>query len=271
MLRRLSVKGFKSLADVTVEFPRLTVLFGPNAAGKSNVLDAVQVLSRISSSRTLSEALADPVHGHPIEAFSFPAGGLPELLGQSQAEFTLDADVGLGEEGREPFNYRITVAIQPESGGLSVRDEYLAALSQKSIVKGTPRIECVEDQLRIRRQGKGAHPLQEPLGLNHTLLSDPRLSGDEYRPIERCRGELSGWRAYYLDPRVAMRAASPPSEVNDIGVLGENIAPFLYRLKAERRKCFAAVRRALCSLIPSIENVDVDMDKQRGTLNIQIR
>src|SRR3972149_148228 len=47
VLRRLSIEGFKSLRKVGVEFPQFTVLFGPNAAGKSNLLDAVQALSRI--------------------------------------------------------------------------------------------------------------------------------------------------------------------------------------------------------------------------------
>ena len=82
MLDRLTVRNFKSLADVTVEFPRFAVLFGPNAAGKSNLLDAVAALSWIGNARTLSDALAPPlpVRGHAVEAFSFPAGGLPALL-----------------------------------------------------------------------------------------------------------------------------------------------------------------------------------------------
>ena len=68
MLTKLTVRNFKSLADVTVEFPRLTVLFGPNAAGKSNLLDAIQALSRIGTQRTLADALSDPVRGHPVFA-----------------------------------------------------------------------------------------------------------------------------------------------------------------------------------------------------------
>jgi hypothetical protein len=87
--------------------------------------------------------------------------------------------------------------------------------------------------LRIRRKSKPAYPREEPLGLNHSLLSDPRLCGVEYRAIERCRHDLLGWRVYYLDPRVAMRAAKPTAEVDHIGVLGEDIAPFLFRLRAE--------------------------------------
>ena len=44
MLRRVHIKGYKSLADVEVRLEPLTVLFGPNAAGKSNFLDALQLL-----------------------------------------------------------------------------------------------------------------------------------------------------------------------------------------------------------------------------------
>src|SRR5262245_34343810 len=91
VLSQFTIKSFKSLAEVEVAFPRLAVLFGPNAAGKSNLLDAVQALSRIGTSRTLSDALAEPIRGYPVEAFAFPEGGLAALLGQKAASFSLDA------------------------------------------------------------------------------------------------------------------------------------------------------------------------------------
>jgi predicted ATPase len=68
-----------------------------------------------------------------------------------------------------------------------------------------------------------------------------------------------------------MRSARPPADVRDIGVLGEDIAPFLYRLRAEEPKHFESVKRTLRSLIPSIEDLSVDLDKRRGTLDIQVR
>ena len=97
MLKQLRVRGFKSLADATFAFPRLTVLFGANAAGKSNVLDAVQALSRIGTLRTLSDALAEPIRGYAIEAFSFPPSGLPGLFASQGAAFTLEADLEIGQ------------------------------------------------------------------------------------------------------------------------------------------------------------------------------
>lgn len=270
VLKRLMVKGFKSLEEVEVEFPRMAVLFGPNAAGKSNLLDAIQALSRIGTSRTLSDALSEPIRGYPIEAFTFPAGGLPSLLSQDAASFSLETRLEVSKE-RYLYQYRVAVEIQPGSGSLSVRDEYLAALGKRGEPKGSPSVEKVDNQVRIRRKSKPANPRREDVGLNYAILSDPRLSGIEYRAIERCRNELSGWRTYYLDPRVAMRSARPPSDVRDIGVLGEDIAPFLYRLRAEQPKHFAAVKRTLRSLIPGVEDLAVDLDKKRGTLDVLVR
>jgi len=268
MLKRLAVRGFKSLIETSMEFSRLTVLFGPNAAGKSNLLDAVQALSRIGTLRTLSDALGAPIRGYPIEAFAFPAGGLPALLEKPSASFSLEADLSIDDED---YRYRIEVAIAPDSWRLSVADEYLAQLTAQGESRGNPTIQRVGEELYIRRKGKPAHPRQEPLGLNHAILSDARLGGEGYHALEQVRKKLLGWRVYYLDPRVAMRAAQPPSEVHDIGVLGSEIAPFLYRLRAEHPRAFQAVVRTLRTLIPSVEDLTVDLDKRRGTLDIFIR
>ena len=110
MLKSLTVRGFKSLTDATIEFPRMAVLFGPNAAGNSNLLDAIQALSRIGTQRTLADALGDPIRGYPIEGFSFPPGGLTELLSRSSAQFSLAADL----TGRkDSYRYRVDVEIGP--------------------------------------------------------------------------------------------------------------------------------------------------------------
>src|SRR3990172_99712 len=99
MLEKLTVRGFKSLKDVTVEFPRMAVLFGPNAAGKSNLLDAIQALSRIGTQRTLADAIAQPIRGYPIEAFSFPGKGLAELLAAKSARVSIEAGLTRGGGG----------------------------------------------------------------------------------------------------------------------------------------------------------------------------
>ena len=64
MLKRVHIKGYKSLLDVEAHIEPLTVLFGPNAAGKSNVLDALQLFSRLGTSKTLKDAFDAPYRGN---------------------------------------------------------------------------------------------------------------------------------------------------------------------------------------------------------------
>ncbi len=49
MLTRLQVSGFKNLADVDVQFGPFTCIAGANGIGKSNVFDAIEFLSYLSS------------------------------------------------------------------------------------------------------------------------------------------------------------------------------------------------------------------------------
>ena len=273
MLRRFSLKGFKSLSDVDIQLPRLVVLAGPNAAGKSNFLDAIQAFARLGTERTLSDALAPPIRGFPSELFTLPHGGLPELLRLHQASLSLEADLLLDPESagsrEDRIRYRVEVDIDPDTGTLAVGDEYLCRMTKKWEPLGVPRIEKSGSDLIVRAQKRG-YPPHEPVGVNHTKLSDSRLSGRNYHYFDAAREELRQWRTYYLDPRTAMRHAVPPREVGDIGVLGENIAPFLYGLKTSEPKRFKAIRRALRSVIPAVGALDVDLDTARGTLDIQI-
>lgn len=274
MIRKISVTGFKSLRNlVDLELPPMAVFFGPNTAGKSNLIDALRALSRLATTRTLSDALQEPIRGYPAETFSFPSEGLKGLLSQPEAFFEFESVM---QVDREQYEYRLSVRIVPATGALSVTDEYLAALTAQGGVRGNALIERVQEnggkeELRIRRKSKPAHPRTEPVGLNHTIISDQRLGGVEYRGIEKCRSEFAGWRAYYLDPRGAMRRPVPPAEVQDIGAFGENIAPFLYRLQQTSSQHFAAVKRLLRTLVPSVEDIRVDLDPQRGTLDVTVR
>ena len=68
-----------------------------------------------------------------------------------------------------------------------------------------------------------------------------------------------------------MRAEESPADIYDIGIHGEYIASFLYKLRAEYPKHFDAVSRALRSIVPSVEGLTVELDERRGTLNLLIR
>ncbi|MEW6218019.1 MAG: AAA family ATPase [Thermodesulfobacteriota bacterium] len=113
MLTRVRIKGYKSLKDVEVRPADLSVLFGPNAAGKSNFLDALQLLSRLVTSRTLKDAFEPPYRGKPLESFTFGERGLRGLVEQEQLSFSIEVDVRLSAAAVEAVNRQISEMRRP--------------------------------------------------------------------------------------------------------------------------------------------------------------
>lgn len=107
MLTRLRVQGFKSLLDAEVRFPSLAVLFGLNTAGKSNILDALRLVSHIGTCQTLKDAFAPPFRGKPIESFTLGGGGLKELISKKRISLSIEADLRLSEKTADTVNREI--------------------------------------------------------------------------------------------------------------------------------------------------------------------
>jgi len=290
MLRRIKIRGYKSLAEVNLDLQPLTVLFGPNAAGKSNFLDALQLLSRTAVSRNLKEAFEPPYRGTPLESFTFPHDGVKGLLKKESACFSLEADVELspaiarsvdrqvGEmrparspEGAEKrrahrfvrgklMRYRLELEILPKLGILRVADEYLAALTPTGEPTRSPLpfLERVGDKLHLRME-RQAHPTYYERYLDHTILSRP-LYPPHYPHLVAMRQELASWLFFYFEPRERMRAVNPVKEVRHIGLMGEDLACYLNTLRALDEPQFRAMEKTLRTIIPSVTGIDVGVN-----------
>ena len=53
MITEIELKDFKSYKSATLHLGRLTVLIGANASGKSNVIEALRLLSRLATGQRL--------------------------------------------------------------------------------------------------------------------------------------------------------------------------------------------------------------------------
>ena len=51
MLTKVKIENFKSIRKLDLELAPLTILVGPNASGKSNVLEAVAILAQTTKLR----------------------------------------------------------------------------------------------------------------------------------------------------------------------------------------------------------------------------
>lgn len=296
MIRRVRIQGYKSLKDVEIELQSLTVIIGPNAAGKSNLFDVLGLLSRAATSRNLVEAFKGH-RGAPLEAFYYGDRGLRGLLEQPTVEFTIEVDVELSPEViktveeriremrkgvaegssvesarrrvTEPLlRYTLTVQMAVESGYLRVTNERLVALTQDGKVKSSRKafIERTGDRLRLRLEGQ-ARPTEHEVGLDYTLVSTP-LYPPHYPHITAFREELSRWRFYYFEPE-AMRAETPLKEVDSLGTFGADLAAFYSTLNSRNPHQFEALNRALRSLLPNIHRLDV-VRTAEGMLRLEV-
>ncbi len=294
MLTRIHVKGYKSLWDVEFSPRPLSVLLGPNAAGKSNLLDALQLLSRMAICSTLTEAFAPPYRGKPLESFTFDSEGIRGLLNRENARFSIEVDVELSQSvigavtkrikewkrgdnaddssyiRENKLRYRLEVEILPRSGILRVVDEYLAALNAKGQPNGKKKafIEKVGGRIHLRMEGQ-SHPSYFETGLDHTILSRPHHL-PHYPHLTAMRQELASWLFFYFEPRERMREANPVKEVRHIGLMGEDLAAFLNTLKTLEPRQFHGVENALHALIPSVTGLDVDVN-DLGEVELRIK
>lgn len=275
MIRRVKIRGYKSLKDVEINLQPLTLVIGPNAAGKSNLFDALGLLSRCVTSQTLGEAFKGH-RGTPVEAFFYRGGGLDWLLNQPAAQFTLEVDVELLPEVVETverriremhsgeaqavsetrLRYTLTVEMTMDSGHLGVKEERLVALNAEGMEKASPEpfIQRLGDHLHLRPEGQD-RSYEYPAGQDYTLASTSLYF--PYHPhVVAFKEELSRWRFYYLDPET-MRAENPLKEAEILGSFGADLAAFYHTLKTRHPRQFEALKRALPLLLPEVQDLSV--------------
>jgi AAA15 family ATPase/GTPase len=71
MLTYLKINGFKSFHNFEMVFTPLTVIAGANASGKSNLFDALRLMSNLAEVDNLKKAFQeDSQRGNFIEQFT---------------------------------------------------------------------------------------------------------------------------------------------------------------------------------------------------------
>jgi predicted ATPase len=105
-LSELRLIRFKSFRDETLPLSDLTVLTGRNSSGKSNALDAIDVLSRLVG----GEELADALDGRRREGGPVRGGSLG-CAPHGEDRFTLGCKVDFGAYD---FEYAVSIQVEPD-------------------------------------------------------------------------------------------------------------------------------------------------------------
>lgn len=290
MIKRVTIKGYKSFKNLSLDLKPLTVIFGPNASGKSNFLDTLYLISRVVTKRNLSEAF-EGHRGLPLESFYYAEKGYEANLKKPSLKFTFELEVLLSDSVIEKveeivrakrsgidspeqpkknvterrLKYFVEIEGTPETGYLRVIDERLCAVKANGEEKKRSAfLEREGTNIHLRMEGQ-AHPTYYSIGLDHTVISES-LYEPHYPHITAFRMELANWHTYYLEPRDLMREDVPLADIESIGPKGQNLAAFLNTLKHKRPKDFESFNLALKHILPTKASIDIETLKEGRVL-----
>lgn len=282
MIKRIYIDGYKSLREVELDnLGSLVVFFGANASGKSNLLDALDLLGRLSRDDTLLQAFQR--HRGSRASRPLPVRHFFSQGDDATSTMTFEVDLELEEARVERLNkelrereereglkrsytmvtyrnlrYRLSLHHDAQSRAIEVVDEQLYPitetgakhLSVKPFIGRTP--DAASLSVKLERQ---SHPRTFPLPRPRTLLSEIRDLVNHPHLVATAQ-ELAAASIYYIEP-TRMRSEVSDVEARDPGPNGEAIASFYYWLQRSHPVRFKNLQINLRRLIPGFENLRI--------------
>ena len=268
MLTRLEVDGFKNLHGLEIDFGPFTCIAGENGAGKSNVFDAIEFLSLLSS-RSLMEAAqevrstGDGRPGDPRDLFWRSADGsgrLMRLAAEMIVPPSVDDDFGRPAKASITFlRYEVDIGYEPASGlekigRLVLVREWLRHINlgeapkrlgfphsasefRKSVITGRrsggPFISTREregDQMIVVHQDGGSRGSPRPASAARAPATVlSTITGSDDPTILTARREMQSWRRLALEPS-ALRASDRYTDPRIMSVNGNHLPAVLFRI-----------------------------------------
>lgn len=219
MLEKLHVHGFRTLVDTEIMFEPLTIMIGKNGAGKTSILDVLQIIGNFA-------------RGGVDRAFGPPPWSLGWQRTRGMGEIpTVRFEVGVKAANNQHYKY--TLALGESSGEASVKEERLVRLS---------------DQRPIANFSKMSPPKSGSI-----LSPDP--GGTAAAEIEEVAKILRSVVSYELNPLQIEQGTDP--EHRHIVRDGYGVAGFLAVMKDENSKVFKKLEARLKQFRPETAAIDV--------------
>lgn len=283
MITKLEIDGFKTFRNFQMEFAPLTVIAGTNASGKSNLFDALQLLSRIVE-HDLKTAFEDQ-RGDPTELFTVYDKDVMSNNIKLAVEMLVNKKVQDKFGGETALKYtRMRYEIQiirrmndrgiPE---LIVGHESLMAIKHKqdewvknyipknqvedwrpkveSGKRGVPYIETENDRISLRQDGSGGMKKEFPLpNIFQSIITI--VNSVDFPHVLAAKEEMQQWRFLQLNPE-DLRIPSGYLDKNIITHSGKNLSGALNRIKHNDKFALKNIERRLNSVLPNIKKIEV--------------
>lgn len=286
MITRIELDGFKTFQQFSLDLAPLQVIVGANGAGKSNLFDALQLLSRLAESDLYSAF--EGLRGNVGELFTIrPDGNTADCICLA-VEMLVNRKVqdawGAQEEVRFPrMRYELKITRRADVQGLErlyVEHESLAPIRRgedrwtKSYDLKTgsawipqmtggrsPFISTLEEQgvstLSLHQDGRSGRRNVVAGQAERTVLSG--IQNTEFPHAFAVAEEMRSWRFLQLNPEV-LRQPSPMVGPTTLAADGKYLPNVLARMKARDPMPLADVSLDLANLVPGILRIEVEAD-----------
>jgi predicted ATPase len=275
MIRKVEIRRYRSLEDVSLPIGNIRILIGPNAAGKSNLIDAL---------RLLAEAVRSD-----METAVTRRGGLKGVVffGSDRQRFQITLEYFVPDPSaptsRSDMHY--TVAVEEREGRPAVALEELLVKRARGTAGAPKRWFKAEwgmgDALRAdpgKRlpptsmvgeappdQGEGDRPEAFKTGDPGVLALKALGFLDTYPRIRALRTFIEGWQFLTIDlakirePRRDERATVLATDAGNLG----NVLRTLHATDPSRHD---AILSDVRSLLDHVRDVSTDVERGRVTL-----
>ncbi|MBN2007899.1 AAA family ATPase [candidate division KSB1 bacterium] len=230
-ISHIHLKNWKNFQDVRADLGQRVFLIGPNASGKSNLLDVF---------RFLRDVATDGLE----KAVSEKRNGVSSIRCLAARKYTnIDIEVKINDGQKQEWRYRLSIN-QDNIKRPVVRDEIVIHLGKEVLKRPDTKDE------------------QDPLRLTQTALE--QISENQaFRPVADFFKIIS---YQHLLPQVVRdpRGFSPQPVLND--PFGRDFLLRLWKtLPRTRDSRLKKISSALQHAVPQLTELTVDMDKSTGT------
>jgi predicted ATPase len=286
-----------------MEFTPFTVIAGANASGKSNLFDALTLLSRLAETDNLKRAFSEQ-RGEFIELFTQYGDDNYASEMEFVVEMLVDKNIkdAWGNETKLKYTrlrYELSIKRITNSSGiqdLAVSKENLLKLNHQedlwvtSIIpkkslefwrpkvgtgkRGIPYIETVNennlDIIQVPQDGTTGNKRRFPLSnATRTVLSS--FDTIDFPHVLAAKEEMKSWKFLQLNPEDLRQATSKNNGEDTISVSGKNLAAALFRIKQNDKYSLKQISRKLNSFLPNFIEVDVVDDNENKQYLIKLK
>jgi len=229
-ITELRLADFKSYSDATIPLEPFTILIGRNGSGKSNALDAIEILAQLAK----GEEVRDALEGDRRET-SGVRGGAEGCAAHGSDVFLVGATVELDDGAQLYLDVRIRV--RPDVRIVS-EDVWLGRNNQwtKRILRtDEPNPDRGDIDARVWNGRRGPDPIQT-FRSSHLLAAQLLLRFGSTKAERQALAELAGGLAvlagvFHLDPVPHLMRGYVPKQDAVLRRTGDNLSAAVARLK----------------------------------------